>query len=280
MQEPTHRIVTDGEQAATHQRLDKPFGAYAPTSLQKAIIALARNTPLHHGRMRHKLSDLIYKMGRPLDITRRGCNYRVGVHPNLIEYGLMLHPTYNQPDIEFLAEGLGAGAVIVDIGSNIGLYSAPLARTGARVISIDANPAMAAQLRFNLAASNLPTEDIVTMAVGDHDGTIHLEIHKSDVAIVKVVENAKGNLPVQRLTRILQERGVTRVDALKIDIEGHEDKALAPYLDSVSGDMIPRRIVIERVGPEDYPGCAAAFARLGYTEVGRSKQNTFYQLGA
>ena len=42
--------------------------------------------------------------------------------------------------------------------------------------------------------------------------------------------------------------------------------------------MIPRRIVIERVGEEDYPACAAVFARLGYKEVGRSRQNTFYAL--
>ena len=227
MSAPTHRLVTDTEQAEDHAQLSAPFGHHRPTFMQRCLIALARNTPLHHGRMRHKISDLIYKIGSPVDIARSGSNFRVGMHPNLIEYGLMLHPSYNASDIAFLSEGLNAGSVVVDIGSNIGLYTCPLAQTGARVVSIDANPAMTAQLRFNLKASGLPSEDVITVAVGDHDGTVHLEIHRSDVAIVKVVENSAGNLPVRPLSKILPELGVTRVDALKIDIEGHEDKALA-----------------------------------------------------
>ena len=71
----------------------------------------------------------------------------------------------------------------------------------------------------------------------------------------------------------------TRIDGLKIDIEGHEDKALAPFLDGGERSMLPRRIVIEHPEPDaDYPGCAAAFARHGYELVGRTRNNSLYRL--
>lgn len=212
--------------------LTAPFGAHAPNSMQRFLIALARATFLHRGKLRHKMSNLIYALGKPVDISRMDCNFRVGEHANLIEYGLMLHPGYNKPEIDFLSEPLGPGKVALDIGSNIGLYTLPLTRTGARVISIDANKAMTDQLQFNLRASDLPADDVLHAAVGDTDGMASLQIHKDDVAIVNIIEDGGGSIPIRRLDRILEERGITRVDVLKIDVEGHEDKALVPFLDT------------------------------------------------
>lgn len=271
------RALTTSEQTAEAGMLDHPFGHHRPNAVQAALIALGRATFLHRGKLRHKMTNLIYRLGRPLDIERMGCAFRIGGQQNLIEYGLLLHPGYNRAEIDFLSEPLGPGKVAIDIGSNIGLYTQPLAKTGARVISIDANPAMTDQLSFNLAASGLPVSDVLAVAVGDTNATASLQIHKNDLAIVNIVEDAEGSIPIRRLDRILEERGITRVDVLKIDVEGHEDLALAPYLDSVAGDLIPDRIVIERVGPDDYPACTAAFRRLGYEVVGRTRSNSLYQ---
>jgi len=70
------------------------------------------------------------------------------------------------------------------------------------------------------------------------------------------------------LHQIVSEAGVTRVDALKIDIEGFEDTALVPYLQEAPEHLLPKRIVIEICAPEtDYPGCLAEFNRLGYSGI-------------
>ncbi len=257
--------------------LSDAFGKYSPNLLQRMLIALGRATPLHRGKMRYLLSLLIYRLGKPVDIRRFGGCFRIGLQKNLIEYGLLLHPHYNQTEIDFLCEPLGAGKVGVDIGSNIGLYSVALAMTGARVVSVDANPAMAAQLRFNMAASGKSPDDVVHSAVGDVDGRVTLQIRNDDVAIVNVIEDDKGDVEIRRLDSILADLGVTRVDVLKIDIEGFEDKALGPYLETATGDMIPERIVIERAGEEDYPACVKQFDRLGYKVVGRTRNNSLYQ---
>ena len=271
------RAMTLAEQTVANGLLSAPFGTKAPNALQSALIGLARATILHRGKLRHLMTRLITAIGRPIDVTRYGCNFRIEGVNNLIEYGLLLHPDYNREEIEFLTGGLSENGVAVDIGSNIGLYSLPLARAADRVIAVDANPAMADRLAFNAGASDLTNIDIVFAAVSDSDGMATLHTHRDDLAIVNIVEDTAGSVPVRTLERILAELDVTSVDVLKIDIEGHEDKVLAPYLMSASEALVPDRIVIERVGPDDYPACFAAFEALGYRAVGRTRSNSLYQ---
>ena len=43
---------------------------------------------------------------------------------------------------------------------------------------------------------------------------------------------------------------------------------------------LPTKIVIEHANYKDYPGCQEAFNKLNYNLVGRSKNNSFYQLSS
>jgi FkbM family methyltransferase len=190
-------------------------------------------------------------------------------------------PTYNGIDIDFLLEGAPDTATFIDLGCNIGLYSLPLAvaRPRGRVVSIDANPKMITRIRWNAAASALGNLTAVHAAVSDSEGRGDLVIRKGDVAIVAVQESCEGEMPIRTLASILTEAGVASIHGLKIDIEGHEDRALVPFLDGCGAALLPRRIVIEHPEPQaDYPGCTAAFARHGYRLVGRSRNNSLYAL--
>lgn len=271
----TRPMSVEEETRATLQR-DRPFGALAPNSAQLFLIGLARRTFLHRGKFRHLMTRLITAIKAPIDVTRYDCNYRIMGKNNLIEYGLLLHPDYNRTEIEFLIAGLGDGAAL-DIGSNMGLYSLPLARSAMRVVAIDANKSMADRLRFNAHASGLDNLDIMHIAVSDKPGKATLHVHKDDLAIVNIQEDPTGMVEVDTLENIITGLGITKIDVLKIDIEGYEDKALAPYLNSVSDDLIPNRIVIERLGPDDYPECHKAFVKLGYEAVGRTRSNSLFQ---
>ncbi len=147
------------------------------------------------------------------------------------------------------------------------------------MICIDANAGVLVRLEVNARLSDLTQVQLVHSAVGDHEGRIDLGIRKGDLSIVTVQERDGGSIPMRPLAAILSDAGVSRVDVLKIDIEGYEEKALAPYLRQATGDMVPRRIVIERGGPDggDYVACAAEFARLGMRLAGRTRSNSLYQ---
>lgn len=269
--------------APTDSPARPPFGAYAPDRTQKALIGLARATFLHRGFFRPLMTRLILgARNGALDIEAAGHRWRIGGGNNLIEQGLLLHPAYNRTDIEFLTQGARAGDIFIDIGANIGLYTLPLAKAvgpGGLVIAIDANPAMIGQLAFNAAASNLENVALFDCAVSDRETRGTLTIRNEDVAIVALNEDARGAVRVRTLASILAECNVESIRGLKIDIEGHEDRALVPFLGSAPESLLPSRIVIETASPgQDYPGCANIFARRGYVLAGRTKNNSLYAL--
>jgi FkbM family methyltransferase len=260
-----------------------PYGTYAPRGMQKFLLLLARGSFLKRGLFRPTMARLIMgKPGTPIDVDFRNCQYRLMGSNNLIEYGMLLNPRYNGEDIDFLLAQAPAGSHFIDLGSNIGLYSLPMAKTAAPngiVISIDANPMMGQTLEWSAAASKLDNVKVVSCAVSDRDGRADLMVRKDDVAIVHVKETPDGAVPVRTLASIVKEHGLTSIYGLKIDIEGHEDKALVPFLTAAPAELLPKRIVIEHPRPqEDYPGCAAAFKARGYQLKGRNQNNSFYEL--
>ena len=276
------RAVTAAEQSTQDADASLPFGHFAPNAIQRALVALAHATVLKRGLFRASLTRLVLALGPgTLDIRFRGAAYRIRGENNLIEYGLLLVPAYNATDIDFLLEDAPADAAFVDLGCNIGLYSLPLAvaRPQGRVVSVDANPKMISRIRWNAKATGLANLLAVHAAVSDSEGRGDLVIRKDDVAIVAVQESAGGGMPIRTLASIVAEAGMEAIHGLKIDIEGHEDRALVPFLDGCAPSLLPRRIVIEHPEPQaDYPGCTAAFARHGYRLVTRTRNNSLYRL--
>ena len=256
------------------------FGNFNPNHWQKILIFIGKKTFLKRGLFRNKLTKIIMLLQKgPLDIYFRDCAFRIYGENNLIEYGILLNPKYNQTDIDFLLEGSKPNSNFVDLGCNIGLYSLPLASSAPNgtVISIDANPLMQSRLSFNVVSSGIKNIQIICTAVSDKTGEGSLSIRKNDTAIVSLNEDIKGNIKIDKLENIIRSQGLKDIYVLKIDIEGHEDKALVPFLLNVNADLLPKRIVIERkTKNSDYPGCAMAFKKLNYKLVSRSRNNSFY----
>lgn len=282
MMQGNWRKVTESESGVAAITAQPPYGTYAPNALQRALIALSQKTVLRRGVFRARMTRLILALGqRKLDIRFRDAAFRIYGERNLIEYGLLLVPEYNRTDIDFLLADAPPDAAFVDIGCNIGLYALPLAaaRPKGRVLGIDANPRMIAQIGWNAAAGAQTNLTLIHAAVSDRDGSADLVIRKDDVAIVAIEESDSGTMPVRTLAALVAEAGITRIHGLKIDIEGHEDRALVPFLDGCAPDLLPRRIVIEHPEPQaDYPGCTAAFARHGYRLQHRTRNNSLYLL--
>lgn len=261
--------------------LDRPWGSFTPNAAQRVLIKITQNSFLQRGKFRTWMAKLIMSMSSPLDVEFRGCKFRVEPRLNLIDRGILTRPNYNAAEIEFLQEAVRDGGVAIDIGSNAGLFSLPIAQAAGqsgRVLSIDANAHMIEHFAFNAKASGVENVDLLHVAIGDREGLVDLQIRKNDAAIVRVQESAKGTTQMRPLLAIVSDAGLKQVDALKIDIEGHEDAALVPFLQNAGDDLVPKRIVIERASKSnDYPGCVAEFQRLGFQLVGRTRNNSMYE---
>ena len=77
---------------------------------------------------------------------------------------------------------------------------------------------------------------------------------------------------------VLDKEGVSQIDALKIDIEGYEYRALKPFFTRCSKKMWPKRISIEHLG--DKSDVEALLIEIGYNFMGKTRSNAFYSLGA
>jgi len=275
------RILSKGEQTASIENLHIDFGNFAPNSIQKFLIYIGQHSFLKRGLFRYRYSKIIFSLKKgPLDVYFKKCAFRIFGENNLIEYGILLDPKYNSLDLKFLLEGSNLDSNFVDLGSNIGLYSQPLALASPNgiVLSIDANPLMKSRLLFNYKATAITNIRFVLSAVSNKIGTGSLKIRKNDNAIVALDENIQSDVKINTLENLIHENNIKSIYGLKIDIEGHEDKALVPFLLNANESLLPKKIVIEKFSKNtDYPECTLAFKKLNYKLVSRSKNNSFYE---
>ena len=275
------RTLSNDEQTATIKYDHIEFGTFAPSLMQKILIFIGQNTFLKRGLFRHRYSRIIFSLRKgPLDIYFKKCAYRIFGENNLIEYGILLDRKYNCLDLEFLLEGSNLDSNFVDLGSNIGLYSQPLALASPNgiILSIDANPLMKSRLLFNIKATAIKNIQFVLSAVSNKIGNGSLKIRKNDIAIVAVDETIQSDIKINTLENIIKENKLKSIYGLKIDIEGHEDKALVPFLLNTTETLLPKKIVIEKLSKySDYPECTLAFDKLNYKLISRSKNNSFYE---
>ena len=175
-----------------------------------------------------------------------------------------------------------AGGTFVDLGANVGTYALVLARhvgASGKVIAVEPHPVMHARLAFNRDASAADPVKLVAAAVGPADGELLIETDGDNLGASHVVSGAPSGsaikVPSLRLMRILDRGRVNSVDALKIDIEGFEDRALIPFFKEAPPSLWPRAVVIEHLSRDEWQqDCIADMIARGYREAGRTRSNT------
>ena len=266
-----------------------PFGAFAPNAAQAAIIRLAQRSRLKRGAFRPMLSRLVNLLrAGPVDVQYQGASFRFYHQASATERGALFNPDYNIEELDFLRAHTPAGGVFVDVGANVGTYAMVLARhvgANGKVITIEPHPVTHARLAFNRAASNFTQVRLVAAAAGASDGELMIETDGDNLGASHIVTGEPaGNavrVPSLRLQRILDEAGASRVDALKIDVEGYEDRVLTGFFREAPPSLWPRAVVIEHLSRNEWlADCIADMLARGYAEAGKTRSNTLLVRGS
>jgi FkbM family methyltransferase len=260
-----------------------PFGAFVPNAAQAAVIALAHRSRLKRGAFRPMLSRLVNLLrAGPLDVQYQGASFRFYHQASATERGALFNPDYNLEELDFLRAHTPAGGVFVDVGANVGTYAMVLARhvgPNGRVIAIEPHPVTHARLTFNRAASGATQATLVAAAAGPADGELLIETDGDNLGASHIVTGEPAGhalrVPALRLQRILDQAGVSRVDALKIDVEGFEDRVLTGFFKQAPPSLWPRAVVIEHLSRREWlDDCIADMRARGYVETGKTRSNT------
>ena len=236
------------------------FGQFYPRGVAKLIIYLVR-LGIGHGPIKKlyaKILSLVNKK-KPLDILYHGVRFRLFPHNNTIESKMLVSSRLRETEELFILQAyLNTDSIFVDIGANIGYYSLMVTKnTGSKVLAFEPNPEVFNRFKTNIELNDFTkTIKLFPIGIGDAEKEIELRLSTQDMGSSSLVnKNLSGQtikIKMMKLHTVLKKERVARIDVLKIDIEGFEDKALFPYFKSIKKINYPKLIVMEDSSQKDW----------------------------
>ncbi len=228
---------------------------------------------------------MLESSGPDYDIEIDGIRLRCHLGDNSTDSSVLARG-FGQRGLTLLGQLLRAGDVFVDVGANCGVFTLlAVSRVGSagRVIAIEPNPAMLSRLRFNLAANGLSDVRVVEAAISDTDGVAELRL-SADNAGESTLSDALSrstawSVPTMTLASVVAAASIPRIDVLKIDIEGFEDRALVPYISAVPPAMWPTHVLLEFSHSDRWKqDCTAVLQDKGYKHIWNDKSDVLLKL--
>lgn len=270
----------------------EPWGQCQPRGIA-ALAFYALKYRLVRGALKRPVYRFVQSRCEAQDVEFEGVRLRCHISDNGPERFVIFQERRSSWDaLRLSTDVLRPGDTFVDVGANFGLFSTVAAsKVGAagRVLSIEPHPEMARRLRFNVGLNGFDQVTVVEAAVGDGEGEGVLYVNKASFAesSLKATSNLDGQVhaevrvPIRPLLKIVEDAGLSRIDSLKIDVEGYEDKALVPFFDSAPRSLWPRHALVETIHVRDWEtDCVADMVARGYEVAHRTKSDTLLVLGA
>jgi FkbM family methyltransferase len=210
--------------------------------------------------------------GDQLVAIRDGLTYALDLAQG-IDFAIYLFGHFEPATVAACARHVRRGATVLDIGANIGAHTLPLARlvgASGKVLAFEPTAFAFAKLQRNLALnpSLAPQVEALHCFLGARDAAsapdrifagwplaggenLHAKHRGEPLATAGAVTRS--------LDAVLAERGVGRVDFVKLDVDGYEGEVLAGAREMMARD---RPIFVLELSPYVLEERGASFAQL------------------
>jgi FkbM family methyltransferase len=239
-----------------------PFGTFAlpPTRERIRVRADAcADTQLGHWMISGRRKRAIRGLSEPFDVTvAPGVNARLYPSGNRCEKralaGVQIWDAKERAALRRAVQQSAAQQgdtpfTFLDVGANAGLYSlfvnayAKNEECPVRLIAIEPSATMSARLTTNAAASDA-TIELVRSAISDVPGEACLSDGGGNRGEAQL-SDAGETVRVETLVGLCDRLGITQIDAMKLDIEGHDERALRAFFDHAPDALHPGLLIVE-----------------------------------
>ena len=242
----------------THTHINLPFGGHAlPAKREHIRLAAQSHTDTRLGKWKISLARkrAISDLSEPFDVTvapgvkarlypsTNRCEKRAlcGVQVwDLAERGALKDAIERSSETTF---------VFLDIGANVGLYSlfanayAQAAGRDIRVIAVEPSSDMGDRLTVNAQASDANVE-LIRSAIATEAGDVFLSDGGGNRGEGQVADSGEAVMAMT-LHQLCKMTGVTKVDALKLDIEGLDLAVLTQFFEQSPISLHPDLMILE-----------------------------------
>jgi FkbM family methyltransferase len=269
----------------------RPFGDFAPSGLARWVIDRTRGLP--EGWAGRRLALMLRRLamkslkGLPLDLETFGVRMRLYPYKNVCERRILFTPQYFDTDeIRILSSRIVDGFTFIDVGSNVGWYALSVAReAGAvptRILAVEPQPEIFDRLIYNIRQNPSCTIKAVDCAVADKTGelTLFLDPLNRGEASLKIVNSSQTDairVPAVTMLELLSREGLTRVDAIKLDVEGAEDLVLDPFFRDAPASLYPSLFVVANVPERWQIDVVKLLKSKGYRQILETKMNLAFE---
>ena len=269
----------------------RPFGDFAPSGLARWVIDRTRGLP--EGWAGRRLALMLRRLamktlkGLPLDLETFGVRMRLYPYKNVCERRILFTPQYFDTDeLRILSSRIADGFTFIDIGSNVGWYALSVAReAGAvptRILAVEPQPEIFDRLIYNIRQNPSCTIKAVDCAVADKTGelTLFLDPLNRGEASLKIVNSSQTDairVPAVTMLELLSREGLTRVDAIKLDVEGAEDLVLDPFFRDAPASLYPSLFVVANVPERWQIDVVKLLKSKGYRQILETKMNLAFE---
>ena len=193
-----------------------------------------------------RLPPFLDDSAREFSVKFYGMQYR-GTLCQYVDRQIFYFGAYSPMELSFLRR---AAAILrttrkhitfMDVGANVGQHSLFMSRHADNVVAFEPNDEVASRFQANVILNGLGNIDLVRCALGSEPGEGQLgsglEKNSGSRSLVWSLDPSKNiTVPVARGDSVMEERGIERVDILKIDVEGYEKNVFEGMRNTLARD--------------------------------------------
>lgn len=144
--------------------------------------------------------------------------------------------THYRREVRLMRRLLVPGRTMFDVGANAGFYTLAAARIvgpSGRVVAFEPNPAVRTRLQKTISENQLKHVRVEAVALSDRNETAELRGAAEEDHNATATLTGTPDMPIvatvrcQSLDDFCRQTGIDRIDYLKIDVDGAEQRVLA-----------------------------------------------------